>query len=203
MKRVVVSAISLVWMIFSTSSLVLILASLFTSGWLRRVESGSSFWEANCQTVSPSRLHLADQHQYMSPSLGPFFRCETPCPGHTPTRSLPWLMHYQARIYCRLSLWGGGQNPASSNAALWIGTFLMLGGLVTLLFAHTLMCTSVCKRELCGRSIFQLTGLSQCAADLLLLSGLFVWPAGWGSIPVQEVCGASTAAYQKGNCEWS
>ncbi|VDK34696.1 unnamed protein product [Taenia asiatica] len=239
MKRIVVSVVSLVWMLFSTSSLAFILISLFSNGWLQRVEIDSSMWEINCQTILPPTSPAAlEALYYISPSLGPVFSCETACPGHIPARSLRWLWNSGARVYCRLSLWGGGQKPAVSNATAWTGSLLLLSGSGILLLAHTLLCLSLCKRELCGRSVFQVTGLLQCvagrllssnnyhyityvqvgavskqarvltalqcfAADLLLLAGLFVWPAGWASIPVQEVCGASTAPYQKGNCEWS
>ncbi|EUB64781.1 Lipoma HMGIC fusion partner-like 2 protein [Echinococcus granulosus] len=204
MKRIVVSVVSLVWMLFSTSSLAFILISLFSNGWLQRVEIDSSIWETNCQTIlHPTSPAALETLHYASPSLGPVFSCETACPGHRPARSLRWMWNSGARVYCRLSLWGGGQKPAVSNAAAWTGSLLLLSGAGILLLAHFLLCLSLCKRELCGRSVFQVTGLLQCVADLLLLAGLFAWPAGWASIPVQEVCGASTAPYQKGNCEWS
>ncbi|VDM32616.1 unnamed protein product [Hydatigera taeniaeformis] len=204
MKRIVVSVVSLIWMLFSTSSMAFILISLFSNGWLQRVEIDNSIWEINCQTIlTPTSPSTLETLYYASPSLGPVFSCETACPGHIPARSLRWLWNAEAQVYCRFSLWGGGQKPAASNAAAWAGSLLLLSGSGILLFAHSLLCLSLCKRELFGRSVFQVTGLLQCCADLLLLAGLFAWPAGWASIPVQEVCGALTAPYQKGNCEWT
>ena len=167
MKRVVVSVVSLTWMLFSTSSLAFVLISLFfSSGWLTRIEDDSSFWEVNCQSINQpiNPVVPANPLPYVPPSLGPVFSCETACPGHTPARSIRWVWSSGARIYCRFSLWGGGQKPAASNTAAWTGSLLLLTGVCVLLFAYSLLCLSLCKRELCGRSIFQVTGLLQCVA---------------------------------------
>lgn len=156
-------------MLFSTSSLAFILISLFSNGWLQRVEIDSSMWETNCQTILPPTSPAAlETLYYASPSLGPVFSCETACPGHIPARSLRWMWNSEARVYCRLSLWGGGQKPAVSNAAAWTGSLLLLSGSGILLLAHSLLCLSLCKRELCGRSVFQVTGLLQCVAGMFL-----------------------------------
>ncbi|KAM7540774.1 hypothetical protein Aperf_G00000026366 [Anoplocephala perfoliata] len=158
--------VSLMWMLFSTSSLAFIFTSLFfSSGWLRRVETeDSQLWETNCQTTSiqPSTELLV----YVPPSLGPVFSCETACPGHAPARSIRWMLggFSGARVYCRISLWGGGQNPAESDTATWAGSLLLVIGSGVLLLAQWFLCLSPCKRELCGRSVFQVTGLLQCVA---------------------------------------
>ncbi|VDO14057.1 unnamed protein product [Rodentolepis nana] len=166
MRRIVVSATSLLWMLFSTSSLAFIFISLFfSSGWLRRIENqDSQLWETNCLTtlnqLSPEPII------YSPPTLGPIFSCETACPGHSPARSILWTLgnNNGARVHCRTSLWGGGQKPAGSNAASWVGSIFLMIGSGVLLLAQWFVFLSPCKREVCGRSIFQVTGLLQCVS---------------------------------------
>ncbi|KAH8859904.1 Lipoma hmgic fusion partner protein, partial [Schistosoma japonicum] len=38
---------------------------------------------------------------------------------------------------------------------------------------------------------------------LILLTSLIVWPAGWDSVTVREVCGGSVGPYSKGNYSMS
>ncbi|KAF8568529.1 hypothetical protein P879_07116 [Paragonimus westermani] len=35
---------------------------------------------------------------------------------------------------------------------------------------------------------------------LVLFTGLIVWPIGWDSVTVREVCGGTVGPYSKGNC---
>ncbi|OON22476.1 hypothetical protein X801_01625, partial [Opisthorchis viverrini] len=35
---------------------------------------------------------------------------------------------------------------------------------------------------------------------LLLIFGLLLWPIGWESVTVREVCGGSVGPYSRGNC---
>ncbi|KAL7062457.1 hypothetical protein AAHC03_0686 [Spirometra sp. Aus1] len=210
---------SIVWMTLSGSSLLLILASIISTGWLRRFESDSSRWQMECDSIlydplsSGSEVRQASHREvgenfsgldnYQPPSVGPIFRCYTPCQDEKPAWSFPWPSTGRLRVFCQIALWGGGQNPANSNAVAWTATIVILGGAVTLLLATCLLCASLCRREILGRSTFHLTGVIQCVADLMLLTGLFLWPAGWDSVPIHEVCGASTASYRKGSCEFT
>ena len=121
----------------------------------------------NCQSVSQLTNIVVPTTPlpYVSPTLGPVFSCKTTCPDHTPSHSLRWVWSLNPRLYCRLSLWSGGQKPAVSNTAAWAGSLLLVIGACVLLIAHSLLCLSPCRRELCGRSIFQVTGMLQCVAD--------------------------------------
>ncbi|VDL91114.1 unnamed protein product [Schistocephalus solidus] len=285
MPRIVISVLSIVWMILSGSSLLIIVASLFTTGWLRRLESDSSRWQMECDSIfynplsSGSKVKqvsyrevgedFSDVDNYQPPSIGPFFRCYTPCQDEKSVWSFQWPSTGRTHVFCQIALWGGGQNPANSNAVTWTATILILCGVVALLLATSLLCASLCRRDILGRSTFQLTGVFQCVAarccdkvektrggsdagewrgmcqlfsvtassmtyalhsfsshvisaawntfgtlthmltilpyyiDLMLLTGLFLWPAGWDSVPIHEICGASTASYRKGSCEFT
>uniref|UniRef100_A0A0X3PDT9 Lipoma HMGIC fusion partner-like 2 protein n=1 Tax=Schistocephalus solidus TaxID=70667 RepID=A0A0X3PDT9_SCHSO len=213
MPRIVISVLSIVWMILSGSSLLIIVASLFTTGWLRRLESDSSRWQMECDSIfynplsSGSKVKqvsyrevgedFSDVDNYQPPSIGPFFRCYTPCQDEKSVWSFQWPSTGRTHVFCQIALWGGGQNPANSNAVTWTATILILCGVVALLLATSLLCASLCRRDILGRSTFQLTGVFQCVA------GLFLWPAGWDSVPIHEICGASTASYRKGSCEFT
>lgn len=37
-------------------------------------------------------------------------------------------------------------------------------------------------------------------SDILLVAGLIIWPIGWDSVTIREVCGGSVGPYAKGNC---
>ncbi|VDP20007.1 unnamed protein product [Schistosoma margrebowiei] len=36
--------------------------------------------------------------------------------------------------------------------------------------------------------------------NLILLTSIIMWPAGWDSVTIREVCGGSVGPYSKGNC---
>ncbi|VDP81366.1 unnamed protein product [Echinostoma caproni] len=40
------------------------------------------------------------------------------------------------------------------------------------------------------------------ALYILLVAGLIIWPIGWDSVTIREVCGGAVGPYTKGNCEF-
>ncbi|XP_024132107.1 LHFPL tetraspan subfamily member 2a protein [Oryzias melastigma] len=59
---------------------------------------------------------------------------------------------------------------------------------------------SLCFQSILKKSIFNICGLLQAIAGLLLMVGLMLYPAGWGSQKVIVYCGAEAAPFRPANC---
>ncbi|XP_022084649.1 lipoma HMGIC fusion partner-like 2 protein [Acanthaster planci] len=84
---------------------------------------------------------------------------------------------------------------------LWMLTVVFYClGLAILGFIAIVSIFTFCFRSICKKSIFTVSGLIQAIAGLLILLGLVVYPAGWGSDGVIELCGMDAAPFQLGAC---
>uniref|UniRef100_A0A3P9K4E7 LHFPL tetraspan subfamily member 2b n=1 Tax=Oryzias latipes TaxID=8090 RepID=A0A3P9K4E7_ORYLA len=77
--------------------------------------------------------------------------------------------------------------------------FLAAGTLVLGLVA-CISIFSLCFQSILKKSIFNICGLLQAIAGLLLMVGLMLYPAGWGSPKVIGYCGAEAAPFRPANC---
>ncbi|XP_071775021.1 LHFPL tetraspan subfamily member 2a protein-like [Centroberyx gerrardi] len=59
---------------------------------------------------------------------------------------------------------------------------------------------SLCFQSILKKSIFNVCGLLQAIAGLLLMVGLMLYPAGWGSEKVIGYCGAEASPYRPAQC---
>ncbi|XP_029019586.1 LHFPL tetraspan subfamily member 2a protein-like [Betta splendens] len=59
---------------------------------------------------------------------------------------------------------------------------------------------SLCFQSILKKSIFNICGLLQAIAGLLLMVGLMMYPAGWGSEKVTSYCGSEAAPFRPAQC---
>ncbi|KAF5402564.1 Lipoma hmgic fusion partner protein [Paragonimus heterotremus] len=204
MPRIIISWIAIVWITLSTLSTCVILASLLNSAWLLRIDSAESRRLSVCPRTSlQSELQTSpSNHLRQPPSIGPWTRCQVSCVSPqtdwSSTVSGNEVAMYEER--CQLALWGFGERPAPANKVMWATGGLFLIGNIFLIISQLFVTLSLCKREICERSLLSFTGSVQGLADLILFTGLIVWPIGWDSVTVREVCGGNVGPYSKGNC---
>ncbi|XP_071942325.1 LHFPL tetraspan subfamily member 2a protein-like [Antedon mediterranea] len=73
-------------------------------------------------------------------------------------------------------------------------------GFLILSFVFCVAFISLCKRSICHKSIFTVSGFLQAVAGLFIIIALCIYPIGWGSDAVQQVCGEDAAPFQVGDC---
>ncbi|CAL8072407.1 unnamed protein product [Calicophoron daubneyi] len=210
MARIILSCIALTWICLSLFAAVLINVGLFTSAWLIRVDTMETRRLINCpllfsiyahgnEVVNSSPGSETDMI-IRPPSIGPWLRCQTACNSPPEWWSLRWETRNGPPIRCQVSLWGFGIRPAKANAISWTTSVLFLLGCALMTLSIPFVVFSMCKRDLCDHSLFSFTGAVQGLGDLLLFVGLILWPIGWDSITIREVCGGAVGPYSKGNC---
>ncbi|KAM6965266.1 LHFPL tetraspan subfamily member 2b [Aplochiton taeniatus] len=59
---------------------------------------------------------------------------------------------------------------------------------------------SLCFQSILKKSIFNVCGLLQAIAGLLLMVGMMLYPAGWGSEKVQDYCGPEALPFRPAQC---
>ncbi|XP_077285617.1 LHFPL tetraspan subfamily member 2a protein [Arctopsyche grandis] len=59
---------------------------------------------------------------------------------------------------------------------------------------------SFCFRAICRKSIFSLSGTIQALAGVCIISGMVLYPWGWGSPRVQRLCGPDASPFSLGDC---
>ncbi|VDP83792.1 unnamed protein product [Echinostoma caproni] len=173
MPRIILSWVALLWIILSVISTVIILTGLFTSSWLRRIETDESRRFTECpisfypslvfpidsgaiRTI-PSRGGVSD-----SPSIGPWLRCQMSCVASRNEWSFTWRTPGANQIMrCQLALHGFGERPAPANALVWTAASLCLVGSILLVIATLMVLSSICKRNICDRSVHSCTGAIQ------------------------------------------
>ncbi|KAA3680157.1 uncharacterized protein DEA37_0007717 [Paragonimus westermani] len=68
---------------------------------------------------------------------------------------------------CQLALWGFGERPAQANKVMWATGGLFLIGHILLVISQFFVTLSLCKREICERSLLSFTGSVQGLAASL------------------------------------
>ncbi|GAA52551.1 lipoma HMGIC fusion partner-like 2 protein [Clonorchis sinensis] len=205
MPRIVLSWITLIWISLSIFSLSTIWISLISSPWLVRTDSVESRLLSDCPTTTKSpSFHLTarenSQTSVLPPSIGPWMRCQSACSPQTDLWAPFIQVISDSNARCQLAMWGFGNRPAKGNGVVWAAAGLCLFSCIFLSFSEFFVILSLCKREIGGRSMLSVTGSLQGFADLLLIFGLLLWPIGWESVTVREVCGGSVGPYSRGNC---
>ncbi|XP_075889370.1 LHFPL tetraspan subfamily member 2a protein-like [Nelusetta ayraudi] len=59
---------------------------------------------------------------------------------------------------------------------------------------------SMCFQSILKKSLFNICGLLQAIAGLLLMVGLMLYPAGWGSEKVMSYCGPEALPFRPAHC---
>ncbi|XP_037114462.1 LHFPL tetraspan subfamily member 2a protein-like [Syngnathus acus] len=108
----------------------------------------------------------------------------------------------------RLDTRGGGVScgPYAGSFAevasgFWQAAMLFLAaGILVLTVVACVSIFSMCFQSILGKSIFNICGLMQAIAGLLLLVGLMLYPAGWGSEKVISYCGDEASPFRPALC---
>ncbi|XP_077417383.1 LHFPL tetraspan subfamily member 2a protein-like [Vanacampus margaritifer] len=108
----------------------------------------------------------------------------------------------------RLSTRGGGVSCgpyagtfAEVASGFWQAAMLFLAaGILVLAVVACISVFSMCFQSILRKSIFNICGLMQAIAGLLLLVGLMLYPAGWGSEKVVGYCGAEASPFRPAMC---
>ncbi|KAM9821345.1 LHFPL tetraspan subfamily member 2a protein-like [Syngnathus typhle] len=108
----------------------------------------------------------------------------------------------------RLDTRGGGVScgPYAGSFAevasgFWQAAMLFLAaGILVLTVVACVSIFSMCFQSILRKSIFNICGLMQAIAGLLLLVGLMLYPAGWGSEKVISYCGAEASPFRPALC---
>ncbi|XP_055932466.1 LHFPL tetraspan subfamily member 6 protein-like [Argiope bruennichi] len=79
-----------------------------------------------------------------------------------------------------------------------------LGAAVSLLVAFTAL-SACCLADVITKTTARILGLIQLIAALLIATGCCIYPNGWSSREIRDVCGPDSEAYRLGTCQisWS
>ncbi|XP_057687003.1 LHFPL tetraspan subfamily member 2b [Corythoichthys intestinalis] len=90
---------------------------------------------------------------------------------------------------------------AEVASGFWRAALLFLAaGILVLGVVACVSVFSMCFQSILRKSIFNICGLMQAIAGLLLLVGLMLYPAGWGSEKVISYCGAEASPFRPALC---
>ncbi|KAJ3604688.1 hypothetical protein NHX12_029428 [Muraenolepis orangiensis] len=86
-------------------------------------------------------------------------------------------------------------------SAFWQAAMLFLAaGTLVLGCVACMSVFTLCFQSILRKSIFNICGLLQAIAGLLLMVGLMLYPAGWGSDKVLDYCGAEASPFRPAQC---
>ncbi|XP_019743652.1 lipoma HMGIC fusion partner-like 2 protein [Hippocampus comes] len=108
----------------------------------------------------------------------------------------------------RLATRGGGVScgPYAGTfsevaSGFWQAAMLFLAaGILVLVVVACISIFSMCFQSILRKSIFNICGLMQAVAGLLLMVGLMLYPAGWGSEKVTGYCGVEASPFRPALC---
>ncbi|XP_051924540.1 LHFPL tetraspan subfamily member 2a protein-like [Hippocampus zosterae] len=159
----------------------------------------SMFW-----TLLSIVVAFAELIAFMSPDwlLG-FPRSDS---GVNPDEYRPSLGLYSRCL--RLAARGGGVScgPYAGTfsevaSGFWQAAMLFLAaGILVLVVVACISIFSMCFQSILRKSIFNICGLMQAVAGLLLMVGLMLYPAGWGSEKVMGYCGVEASPFRPASC---
>nr|CAH8841838.1 unnamed protein product [Trichobilharzia regenti] len=213
MPRVIISWVLLIWIICSFLSILINIISFLSPYWLIRIETPETRRLTTCPYIythnNNNNNNKSDREmiQLTPPSIGPWFRCQSTClklfnnnNDNNNNDILNWELYDGSLLKCQLSMWGFGAKPAIANNIIWLSGCISMIGCILLCISLFFILLTLCKREICDHSVFSCTGSLLGSADLILLASFIMWPAGWDSVTIREVCGGSVGPYSKGNC---
>uniref|UniRef100_UPI0037E84D76 LHFPL tetraspan subfamily member 2a protein-like n=1 Tax=Semicossyphus pulcher TaxID=241346 RepID=UPI0037E84D76 len=86
-------------------------------------------------------------------------------------------------------------------SGFWQAAMLFLAaGTVVLGVVACISIFSLCFQSILKKSLFNICGLLQAIAGLLLMVGLMLYPAGWGSDKVKSYCGPDAKPFRPAEC---
>ncbi|XP_034026541.1 LHFPL tetraspan subfamily member 2a protein-like [Thalassophryne amazonica] len=173
MCHVIVTCRSMLWTLLSIVVAFAELVAFMSPTWLLGTPQSDS-------SVSGGEL---DSREYR-PSLGLYSRC----------------LHLRTR--------GGGMTcgPYAATfgevaSGFWQAAMLFLAaGILVLGGVGCISIFTLCFQSILKKSIFNICGLLQGIAGLLLMVGLMLYPAGWGSEKVISYCGSEASPYRPAEC---
>ncbi|CAH8530010.1 unnamed protein product [Schistosoma rodhaini] len=224
MPRIILSWILLIWITCAFLSILITISSFLSPYWLIRIETSETRRLTACPqnnlfdivnsnnndnididlfTLNSNRSDNELIQLIIPPSIGPWFRCQSICSKLSDSVNnniLNWELFDDTLFKCQLSVWGFGAKPAIANKLIWLSGLISMIGCCLLCISFIFISLTLCKREICDHSVFSCTGSLLGSADLILLTSIIMWPAGWDSVTIREVCGGSVGPYSKGNC---
>ncbi|CAD5113993.1 DgyrCDS3157 [Dimorphilus gyrociliatus] len=169
---ILVSLRSLLWTFLSISAAILVVSSTLTPDWLIAPPSALSVGS----NTSGSKTVWKRQ------TIGLIFQCSAK------------VQFDKLLEICK---------PVHANVNwAWKSCILLLGASSLLLTVTAISSViSICVKSICRKSIFTLTGLVQSIAGLLLVVGIVLFPAGWGSDANTKICGDGVSPFYVGACQ--
>lgn len=180
---VIVTCRSLLWTLLTVMSTLLIIASIITPQWLVGYprQSGLPLSNPNSSHEHPDRT--------FRPTIGIFNRC---------TR-----VHKFGGIHAEhcATFVTGFSMPTEDFPDLWKSSLIFFLVAVAMLgFTNITAVFSLCVQAIFKKSIFTVSGLIQSIAGLFLIVGMVLYPSGWGSERVQNLCGENTGPFLIDRC---
>ncbi|XP_013858058.1 lipoma HMGIC fusion partner-like 2 protein [Austrofundulus limnaeus] len=177
MCHVIVTCRSMLWTLFSIVVAFAELVAFMSPDWLL----GSPRSDPSGSTVrSNGEVNLMEYR----PSLGLYSRCLRIGPGSVGVSCGPYA---------------GTFGEVASG--FWQGAMLFLAaGTLVLGCVACISIFSLCFQSIKKKSIFNICGLLQAIAGLLLMVGLMLYPAGWGSVRVIYFCGSEASPFRPDQC---
>ncbi|XP_054153408.1 LHFPL tetraspan subfamily member 2 protein-like [Oppia nitens] len=209
---VIVTARTLIWTLLSIVATLCMLAAIWTPIWLvgppkrlnrqmtaklsqtlqhNKNHNNSYNNNNNNNILDLSFLNINNNNDNINefmPSLGIFNRC-------TRIYQLNRLQTECAPFVTGLDQ----ENNSFPNA--WKASIIFYGigiSIMTLTIVTSLL--GCCKRSICRKSIFTISGTIQAVAGLFYILAIFSYPFGWGTDRVERVCGVRADPFLLGDC---
>ncbi|XP_014239695.1 LHFPL tetraspan subfamily member 2a protein [Cimex lectularius] len=176
MGHVIVTSISLIWVLLTIVATLSVFSALFSPKWLIGPQ----------RIVSENGVPVATN----TPTVGVFNRC---------TR----LNHTKN---CAVFAIDGLSTDSNVFPTMWkLSLVFFTLGLTVMAFTAMAALLSCCIQSVYKKSIFTVTGSVQALAGLFYVLGIVMYAAGWGSNRVIRLCGAEAQPFYLGDCSigWS
>uniref|UniRef100_A0A0A9YAI8 Lipoma HMGIC fusion partner-like 2 protein n=1 Tax=Lygus hesperus TaxID=30085 RepID=A0A0A9YAI8_LYGHE len=176
MGHVIVTSVSLLWILLTIVTTLTVFSALLTPKWL----------------IGPQRI-LRDNGTTVSsgpPTVGVFNRCT----------------HINNHRQCGIFAMDGLATDSNVFPTLWkISLVFFALGVTIMAFTAMAAVLSCCMQSVNKKSIFTVTGSIQAFAGILYILGMVMYSSGWGSSRVIRLCGEEAHAFYLGDCSigWS
>lgn len=185
MCYVIITCRSLGWTLLSITVTLIIVAAVVSPHWIIGMPIRRDIYD-----------NKTDTSEEFQPTVGIFNRC----------RKYVGSIHNLIRRENCATFVRSFTEPDSDFPHAWKAAviFFALAGLL-LSLAMIMAVFSLFVRSFFGKSIFTVSGLIQSIAGLLCVIGLVIYPAGWGSERVKNLCGEYADPYIVDKCDlgWS
>uniref|UniRef100_A0A224XXH8 Putative conserved plasma membrane protein n=1 Tax=Panstrongylus lignarius TaxID=156445 RepID=A0A224XXH8_9HEMI len=176
MGHVIVTSISLMWVLLTIVATLAVLSALLTPKWL----------------IGPQRIGYVNgtEVSFSAPSVGVFSRC---------TR-------LNGASNCAIFAMDGLATDPSVFPTLWKLTLVFFAmGLTIMTFSTMSALLSCCVQSINKKSIFTTTGAIQSIAGIFYILGIIMYAAGWGTPRVIRLCGVKAHPFYLADCSvgWS